>query len=176
MRGERDVLDSAGDRLGARAPGPGEQAHVRGRGGGGRRPHAAPRGPVQATPPASSRPAIRSISPEPQMPSAAVSPIVCTCTSSSTRTRSMAPCAPRIPWRICAPSSAGPAGAEQANRRSREPSRRSEEHTSELQSPCNLVCRLLLEKKKYKIIVFTTCILKLAESFPSTWKALTHLP
>src|SRR2546426_7841151 len=31
--------------------------------------------------------------------------------------------------------------------RAREP-RRSEEHTSELQSPCNLVCRLLLEKKK----------------------------
>src|SRR2546426_3473856 len=37
---------------------------------------------------------------------------------------------------------------------SREPLRirsrkkRSEEHTSELQSPCNLVCRLLLEKKK----------------------------
>src|SRR5205807_7014227 len=28
--------------------------------------------------------------------------------------------------------------------------RRSEEHTSELQSPCNLVCRLLLEKKKSK--------------------------
>src|SRR5256885_5669196 len=27
-------------------------------------------------------------------------------------------------------------------------SMRSEEHTSELQSPCNLVCRLLLEKKK----------------------------
>src|SRR5256885_4676768 len=32
-------------------------------------------------------------------------------------------------------------------------SRRSEEHTSELQSPCNIVCRLLLEKKKkYKIL------------------------
>src|SRR2546426_6945015 len=30
--------------------------------------------------------------------------------------------------------------------------RRSEEHTSELQSPCNLVCRLLLEKKKTKNI------------------------
>src|SRR5256885_8539831 len=30
------------------------------------------------------------------------------------------------------------------------PTRRSEEHTSELQSPCNLVCRLLLEKKKRK--------------------------
>src|SRR5256885_12244033 len=28
------------------------------------------------------------------------------------------------------------------------PGFRSEEHTSELQSPCNLVCRLLLEKKK----------------------------
>src|SRR5256885_14529683 len=26
---------------------------------------------------------------------------------------------------------------------------RSEEHTSELQSPCNIVCRLLLEKKQY---------------------------
>src|SRR5256885_12721749 len=33
---------------------------------------------------------------------------------------------------------------------------RSEEHTSELQSPCNLVCRLLLEKKKKK---FYTCIM-----------------
>src|SRR3989454_8426129 len=29
---------------------------------------------------------------------------------------------------------------------------RSEEHTSELQSPCNLVCRLLLEKKKKEVI------------------------
>src|SRR2546426_3515197 len=29
---------------------------------------------------------------------------------------------------------------------------RSEEHTSELQSPCNLVCRLLLEKKKKFLI------------------------
>src|SRR5256885_5030840 len=33
---------------------------------------------------------------------------------------------------------------------------RSEEHTSELQSPCNLVCRLLLEKKK-KSICTATC-------------------
>src|SRR5256885_9226315 len=30
---------------------------------------------------------------------------------------------------------------------------RSEEHTSELQSPCNLVCRLLLEKKKKHVHV-----------------------
>src|ERR1039457_5462024 len=29
---------------------------------------------------------------------------------------------------------------------------RSEEHTSELQSPCNLVCRLLLEKKQCSIL------------------------
>src|SRR5256885_12023851 len=29
----------------------------------------------------------------------------------------------------------------------KQPQHRSEEHTSELQSPCNLVCRLLLEKK-----------------------------
>src|SRR5256885_7056325 len=34
----------------------------------------------------------------------------------------------------------GPAVADEVDR--------SEEHTSELQSPCNLVCRLLLEKKK----------------------------
>src|SRR5256885_6362957 len=32
---------------------------------------------------------------------------------------------------------------------------RSEEHTSELQSPCNLVCRLLLEKKKNKKYILT---------------------
>src|SRR5688500_20304594 len=32
---------------------------------------------------------------------------------------------------------------------------RSEEHTSELQSPCNLVCRLLLEKKK--ILSYLVC-------------------
>src|SRR5256885_6815345 len=36
-------------------------------------------------------------------------------------------------------------------------SHRSEEHTSELQSPCNLVCRLLLEKKKKKIYITTLC-------------------
>src|SRR2546426_4764381 len=37
---------------------------------------------------------------------------------------------------------------------------RSEEHTSELQSPCNLVCRLLLEKKK------NTHQLRCCPSFP----------
>src|SRR2546426_2918749 len=34
---------------------------------------------------------------------------------------------------------------------------RSEEHTSELQSPCNLVCRLLLEKKKNDELTQTAC-------------------
>src|SRR5256885_4295848 len=36
---------------------------------------------------------------------------------------------------------------------------RSEEHTSELQSPCNLVCRLLLEKKKRSISTTPTAII-----------------
>src|SRR5256885_9541316 len=40
---------------------------------------------------------------------------------------------------------------------------RSEEHTSELQSPCNLVCRLLLEKKKNTSCPRTTT--------PSRWNA-----
>src|SRR3989454_7503897 len=35
---------------------------------------------------------------------------------------------------------------------------RSEEHTSELQSPCNLVCRLLLEKKKKTIKTLIKCV------------------
>src|SRR5256885_8603358 len=35
---------------------------------------------------------------------------------------------------------------------------RSEEHTSELQSPCNLVCRLLLEKKKSTTISGLPCL------------------
>src|SRR5256885_11901401 len=50
----------------------------------------------------------------------------------------------------------GEAAADLAHRRRGERSAdeplRSEEHTSELQSPCNLVCRLLLEKKKKKTL------------------------
>src|SRR5690348_17999905 len=52
-------------------------------------------------------------------------------------------------------AAAGPRGPD----RGAQP-RRSEEHTSELQSPVHLVCRLLLEKKKYKHsdrISSTTC-------------------
>src|SRR5256885_4582498 len=43
---------------------------------------------------------------------------------------------------------------------------RSEEHTSELQSPCNLVCRLLLEKKKKNITVAITHDVRCYESTP----------
>src|SRR2546426_12652663 len=39
-------------------------------------------------------------------------------------------------------------GIDDVARSHRQVQLRSEEHTSELQSPCNLVCRLLLEKKK----------------------------
>src|SRR5205807_6697483 len=41
---------------------------------------------------------------------------------------------------------------------------RSEEHTSELQSPCNLVCRLLLEKKKNDLIVLRVDAERVTES------------
>src|SRR2546426_6050134 len=63
--------------------------------------------------------------------------------------------------------SGGARGADAARPRERAPrqragvravasgTRRSEEHTSELQSPCNLVCRLLLEKKKKKTQYYT---------------------
>src|ERR1039457_7416518 len=49
--------------------------------------------------------------------------------------------------------------AQTQTRRRRDPQTRSrptrsEEHTSELQSPCNLVCRLLLEKKNKKMQTF----------------------
>src|SRR2546426_7846889 len=50
------------------------------------------------------------------------------------------PAGSRTPVRYC--------GAKGGYLLATEQSPRSEEHTSELQSPCNLVCRLLLEKKK----------------------------
>src|SRR5256885_7720676 len=51
------------------------------------------------------------------------------------------PCS--VPMSLCWSSSPPAAPPRRARHRPR-----SEEHTSELQSPCNLVCRLLLEKKK----------------------------
>src|SRR2546426_8528409 len=50
--------------------------------------------------------------------------------------------------RTAAGSSIGRASRPNSKARARIFETRSEEHTSELQSPCNLVCRLLLEKKK----------------------------
>src|SRR5256885_15880186 len=73
----------------------------------------------------------------------------------TTRPRSTPSCSRRQPIR-CArspltPSIWGPRSAPSpcctAGGRTR-----SEEHTSELQSPCNLVCRLLLEKKKKRTL------------------------
>src|SRR2546426_11056513 len=46
-----------------------------------------------------------------------------------------------------------------------DPYGRSEEHTSELQSPCNLVCRLLLEKKKL-LLLFVFYLLRLKKFSP----------
>src|SRR2546426_7114656 len=53
--------------------------------------------------------------------------------------------ASRDRWTAPAPACASGAGGCNGIGRA---TTRSEEHTSELQSPCNLVCRLLLEKKK----------------------------
>src|SRR5688500_19597238 len=52
-----------------------------------------------------------------------------------------------VPRAARRPQARGP-GRGHPDRLARGAERRSEEHTSELQSPCNLVCRLLLEKKK----------------------------
>src|SRR2546426_7136760 len=62
---------------------------------------------------------------------------------------------PRVRWRPSSHSAhcsiPSPTGCSAARWR------RSEEHTSELQSPCNLVCRLLLEKKKQNHIIGPPC-------------------
>src|SRR2546430_7458291 len=74
----------------------------------------------------------------------------------------------------CWSSACSPAAAEQpawskiAPSRSTPPVRRSEEHTSELQSQSNLVCRLLLEKKKKNNTLLNT-------NSDQTHKLPTHL-
>src|SRR5256885_10030198 len=62
---------------------------------------------------------------------------------SSDLRRPRRPLGARAPWRAPRSCREPPSPASGAPR--------SEEHTSELQSPCNLVCRLLLEKKKQQI-------------------------
>src|SRR5256885_12002079 len=58
---------------------------------------------------------------------------------------------PALPAR-CRSAGAGAATPGGSEARLGVRAERSEEHTSELQSPCNLVCRLLLEKKKTNIV------------------------
>src|SRR5256885_6992494 len=80
------------------------------------------------------------------------------CSSDLTRSCGASPCHashPRSPpIRRCARPCSSASRTSPANRAARSSMgatserSRSEEHTSELQSPCNLVCRLLLEKKK----------------------------
>src|SRR5256885_7277770 len=55
---------------------------------------------------------------------------------------------------------------------------RSEEHTSELQSPCNLVCRLLLEKKKltrpfFAVVTFCVSLHDYSPSHPFSCDCLS---
>src|SRR2546430_3756615 len=56
------------------------------------------------------------------------------------------PLATSLPWLSPVPTTASSASLQRRSKR------RSEEHTSELQSQSNLVCRLLLEKKKKTLI------------------------
>src|SRR5258708_29336102 len=54
---------------------------------------------------------------------------------------------------LAAPAALAPPGADDTTAPGPTASGRSEEHTSELQSPDHLVCRLLLEKKKYPFLL-----------------------
>src|SRR5256885_12187885 len=70
---------------------------------------------------------------------------------------------------ICAPGCHGPAAARAPGGWLLQDPGRSEEHTSELQSPCNLVCRLLLEKKKEiigtSLAVSPTTVVSILQSY-----------
>src|SRR5205807_9363091 len=59
-------------------------------------------------------------------------------------------CAAEVMQRVVGQHRAGAGVVDLECFQTRDDQPRSEEHTSELQSPCNLVCRLLLEKKKKK--------------------------
>src|SRR5256885_5679598 len=72
------------------------------------------------------------------------------------RTAARRAAAGAAPWPGRAPVRCAAAGHPRAAQGT---SARSEEHTSELQSPCNLVCRLLLEKKKRNPYRLHQCVL-----------------
>src|SRR5256885_12171608 len=67
-------------------------------------------------------------------------------------------------------------GRERAGAVEARPAGRSEEHTSELQSPCNLVCRLLLEKKKHDQCTWNDTTVQMTSSIPRTLYHSTRLP
>src|SRR5256885_6289369 len=75
-----------------------------------------------------------------------------------------------LQWPAAEAQAADAAGAADAAR--------SEEHTSELQSPCNLVCRLLLEKKKQQEHIYTGSdrLLRLSLRPPLLVVPLTYPP
>src|SRR5260370_26621994 len=72
-------------------------------------------------------------------------------------------------WR----QSAGKRSTTRRARRHASLGKRSEEHTSELQSHLNLVCRLLLEKKKNKCLQHSTPYLILDITYPTQGRAST---
>src|SRR5207244_8345112 len=87
----------------------------------------------------------------PPLPRSTLFPYTTLFRSVRERSQPYSPC----PWRECQGEFPGPVPERPARKRSRlhprqtrRPVSRSEEHTSELQSPDHLVCRLLLEKKK----------------------------
>src|SRR5256885_9881204 len=103
-----------------------------------------------------------------------------------TPTRTTHGVGPRPATHRCAGTSRTPTAAVCATRlsctgptASRPGVRRSEEHTSELQSPCNLVCRLLLEKKKtlrvLSIIRLAIVVIRLVDLFFVLLPHLAHV-
>src|ERR1022692_4999323 len=75
--------------------------------------------------------------------------------------------------RLCAPGGARILACRSSLRNCARPAgNRSEEHTSELQSPCNLVCRLLLEKKKTRILDSACC----TDSYSKPFSLSSHSP
>src|SRR2546426_5018995 len=93
----------------------------------------------------------------------------------ATRCCTCCTCPCRRPWRSRSPWRCA-AGRTACGRCAPRSFCRSEEHTSELQSPCNLVCRLLLEKKKKalhnKTLILTLKVLSLLVSIRIVCKNL----
>src|SRR5256885_2531708 len=78
----------------------------------------------------------------------------------------------QAPWRLLNEKSRGSSGGKpvahdgqkSCSEYSRSVPSRSEEHTSELQSPCNLVCRLLLEKKNPQYALYSSLLYRIVDT------------